>query len=81
MTSVANQPVGPDGLSRTGAGVKSNVGNRESFLDGAGVTADGKYRQVSAGTPGPANGPGHGLPGATAGTLTGIEKPRKNEGV
>lgn len=77
MTTVANQPVGADSLSSKtmSSGQKSNVGNRESFL-GKGQTGN-MVGGVHAGTLGGSLGPGHGLPGATAGTLTSIEKAKK----
>lgn len=80
MTTVANQPVGPDSISGSvGKGSKSNVGNRECFLGAARKPSD-FVGGVHAGTMGGALGPGHGaLPKATAGTLTSIEKPLKDK--
>lgn len=52
----------------------------KNYLGGK-VQADGKYRQVSAGTPGPGIGKGTGLPKSSAKPLTGIEKPLKDKGV
>lgn len=75
MTSVCNQPVGPGALAPVGKGTKSNVGSRADFL-GKGVSPD-TVATVTAGTLGGSLGAGSGLPRASAGTLTSIEKPLK----
>lgn len=72
MTTVANQPVGPDSISgHVKGGTSSGAKNHPGFL-GAGI-APGMYQQESAGTPGGKLGPGSGFPLAAAGILTGLE--------
>jgi hypothetical protein len=80
MTTVANQPVGPDSVSGSVApGKKSRVGDRACFMTQPAPSDLLRAGGVYAGTLGGANGAGHGLPLASAPPLTKIES--KHPGV